>query len=173
MYFAYGAFEMIFPLYAKELAISPGFTGILLSVQLVGVILLKPLFGRASDKLGRLPMMTAGLAVCGVSFFLLAAIRSVYVLAPVIIIYGLGFALVTSSTNALAADVAKAGALGASLGIMSTLMDVGQTIGPPLVGGVSDAYSFSIGICVLGGIMLLAAIACFTWHMKRKRKEVT
>jgi len=171
MYFAYGAFEMIFPLYAKELDISPGFTGILLSVQLVGVILLKPLFGRASDKVGRLPMMIAGLSVCAVSFFLLAAIRSAYVLAPVIIVYGLGFALVTASTNALAADVAKAGAVGASLGIMSTLMDVGQTLGPPVVGGVSGTSGFSAGIGILGGIMLLAAAACTAWHIKEKRQK--
>ena len=168
MFFAYGAFEMIFPLYANELGIVPGFIGVLLSIQLVGVILLKPFFGRASDKLGRLPVMIAGLAICAMSFFLLAIFRSAYVLAPMIIIYGLGFALVTASTNALAADVAKAGALGASLGIMSTLMDVGQTFGPPVVGAVSDWQSFQAGISVLGAIMLLAAIACTVWHIKRK-----
>ena len=172
MFFAYGAFEMIFPLYASVLNIPAGIIGILLSIQLAGVILLKPFFGRASDKLGRLPVMITGLIVCSVSFFLLAGIRSVYVIAPVIIIYGLGFALVTASTNALAADVAKAGAMGASLGIMSTLMDVGQTFGPPVIGWLSDVYSYSAAIAVLGALMLLAAIACTVWHCKRRLKLV-
>jgi predicted MFS family arabinose efflux permease len=51
---------------------------------------------------------------------------------------------------------------------MSTLMDVGQTFGPPVVGAVSDWQSFQAGISVLGAIMLLAAIACTVWHIKRK-----
>jgi len=173
MFFAYGAFEMVFPLFAKEQNISSGLIGVLLSIQLVGVIIFKPFFGRLSDKLGRLPMMISGLLVCSVSFFLLAGIKSVYVLAPVIIIYGLGFALFTASTNALAADVAKIGAMGASLGMMSTLMDVGQTIGPPVIGGVSDAYSYSAGVNVIGAIMLLAAIACTIWHFKRKAAQIS
>jgi len=169
-YFAFGAFEMVLPLYAKQLDISPGQTGVLLSVQLVGVILLKPFFGRASDKLGRLPMMITGFLVCAFSFIMLAAIRSAFVLIPLIIVYGLGFALITASTNALAADVAKVGSMGASLGILSTLMDVGQTFGPPVIGGLSDSYGYSAGIGVLGAILLMAAIACIVWHMKQKRQ---
>ena len=169
MFLAYGAFEMLFPLYAMEMEITPGFIGILLSVQLVGVIILKPFFGRASDKLGRLPVIIAGLTVCSVSLFLLAAFRSIYLLTPMIIVFGLGFALVTSSTDALAADVAKAGAMGATLGIMATLMDVGQTIGPPVIGKVSDIFSFSVGISVLGALMLTAAIACTIWYVRSKR----
>ena len=166
-YFAYGAFEMIFPLYAKQLNMSPSVTGLLLSIQLIGIILLKPFFGRASDKLGRLPMMVTGLAVCAFSFFCIAAIHSVYILAPLIIIYGLGFALITASTSALAADVAKAGSMGATLGILSTLMDVGQTFGPPVIGGISAAYSYSLGIGVLGVIFSAAALMCVIWMLNR------
>jgi len=172
-YFAYGAFEMLFPLYAKQLNMSSGLIGLLLSVQLVGVILTKPVFGRASDKLGRLPMMIAGLLTCAFSFFLIAAIKSIYVLVPLIIIYGLGFALITSSTSALAADVAKVGAMGASLGILSTLMDVGQTIGPPVVGRISDAYSYAAGIVTLGIVLSVAALACFVWYLKDKAKQAS
>jgi MFS family permease len=171
IYFSYGALEMVFPLYAKAHGISSGMIGILLSIQLVGVILLKPFFGRASDKFGRLPVMIIGLLVCAFSFFFLSFAKTVYILAPVIIIYGLGFALVTASNSALAADVAKAGMLGASLGIIKTLMDVGQTFGPPVIGGIGDAFSYSTGIRVLGFISLAAAFACFIWFMKKKNAK--
>lgn len=171
VYFAYGAFEMIFPLYAKQIGMSPSQIGVLLGVQLAGIILFKPLFGRASDKLGRLPMMITGLLVCALSFLLLAVIKSVFVLIPLIIIYGLGFALITASTSAFAADVARQGQLGASLGILSTLMDVGQTFGPPAIGSVSDTYSYSAGIGVLGAVLLIAAFFCLVWYWKKRLSE--
>lgn len=167
LYFAYGAFEMIFPLYAKQIGMSPGQIGVLLGVQLVGIILFKPLFGRASDKLGRLPMMIIGLLVCAFSFILLAVTKSVFVLIPLIILYGLGFALTTASTSALAADSARQGQLGASLGVLSALMDVGQTFGPPAIGWVSDTYSYSAGIGILGIVLLTAAFFCVVWHWKK------
>jgi MFS family permease len=168
-YFAYGAFEMVFPLYAKQLGMSTGKIGLLLGIQLVGIILFKPVFGRASDKLGRLPMMVTGLLTCAASFFLLAVLKSTFAIIPLILIYGLGFALITASTSALAADVARKGQLGASLGILSTLMDVGQTVGPPVIGALSDAYSYATGIGVLGIVLLLAAIGCVIALVKQQR----
>ncbi|MBW7572978.1 MFS transporter [Caproiciproducens faecalis] len=169
-YFAYSAFEMIFPLYARQLGMSTGQIGFVLGAQLVGMILLKPAFGRVSDRVGRLPLMAAGLFVCAGSFFLLAAVSKVLIVIPLVVVYGLGFALITSGTNALAADVAQKGQLGASLGVMSTLMDVGQTLGPPAIGAVSDRYSYTAGIGTLGGILLLAAAGC-VFALLRQRKN--
>jgi MFS family permease len=168
-YFAYGAFEMVFPLYAKQLGMSTAEIGILLGVQLVGMVLLKPLFGRASDQFGRLPMVVTGLLACTLSFLLLAVLKSTFAIVPLILIYGLGFALITASTSALAADVAREGQLGASLGILSTLMDVGQTFGPPAIGALSDTYSYSVGIGALGIVLLLAAIGCIIALAKQHR----
>lgn len=170
-YFAYGAFEMVFPLYAKQLYMPTGEIGILLGIQLVGIILFKPLFGRASDQFGRLPMMVTGLLTCSISFFLLAILKSTFAIIPLIFIYGLGFALITASTSALAADVAHEGQLGASLGIMSTLMDVGQTFGPPVIGGISDIYSYSVGIGVLALLFLIAAIGCIIALINQHRTK--
>lgn len=134
----------------------------------MGTIELSSAFGRASDRLGRLPMMITGLLVCTLSFFLLAILKSTFAIIPLIIIYGLGFALITASTSALAADVAHKGQLGASLGVLSTLMDVGQTCGPPVIGALSDAYSYNIGIGVLGIVLLLAAIGCVITLLKQQ-----
>ena len=168
-YFAYGAFEMIFPLYAKHLGMPTGQIGVLLGLQLVGIILFKPLFGRASDAFGRLPMMVAGLLTCSLSFFLLAFLPSIPAITILIFTYGLGFALITASTSALASDVAHAGQLGASLGILNTLMDVGQTFGPPVIGAISDTFSYAAGIGFLGALLLLAALGCGIALAKQQR----
>ena len=166
-YFSYGAFEMIFPLYAKQLGMSTGEIGIILGIQLVGMVLFKPLFGRVSDQIGRLPMAFIGLLTCALSLFFIFVLKSIVGIIPLILIYGLGFALITASTSALAADVARKGQLGASLGILSTITDVGQTFGPPTIGAISDAYSYSTGIGILVIVLLIAAIGCIIALMKR------
>jgi hypothetical protein len=71
----------------------------------------------------------------------------------------------------LAADVARKGQLGASLGILSTLMDVGQTFGPPAIGAISDVFSYAAGIGVLGCILLLAAFGCVFALMRQGKFE--
>jgi len=96
-------------------------------------------------------------------------LKSTFAIIPLILIYGLGFALITASTSALAADVARKGQLGASLGVLSTLMDVGQTFGPPAIGAISDAYSYATGIGALGIVLLLAAIGCIIAMIKQNR----
>ena len=146
-----------------------GQIGVLLGLQLVGIILFKPLFGRASDAFGRLPMMVAGLLTCSLSFFLLAFLPSIPAITILIFTYGLGFALITASTSALASDVAHAGQLGASLGILNTLMDVGQTFGPPVIGAISDTFSYAAGIGFLGALLLLAALGCGIALAKQQR----
>jgi len=84
--------------------------------------------------------------------------KTIIFLAALIVIYGLGFAIITASMSALAADVAKEGQLGASLGVLSTLMDVGQTFGPPIIGVISGFYGNSLGIGALGILLSLAAV---------------
>ena len=156
VYFAHGAFEMIFPLYAAELGMSKAQIGTVMSIQMVGIIFLKPFFGRASDKIGRLPMIVIGLGMSAGVFFIMVFAEAVFILATLIVIYGLGFAIITASMSALAADVAKEGQVGASLGVLSTLMDVGQTLGPPIVGIISGFYGNSLGIGTLGVLLSLA-----------------
>jgi len=169
VYFSYGAFEMVFPLYAKGHSMSTSQIGLLLGVQLVGTILFKPVFGRASDKLGRLPMAITGLIACAAALFLLALIHTITAIISLMLLFGLGFALITASTSALAADVARIGQLGASLGILSTLMDVGQTFGPPTIGAISDRTSYNVGISVLGVIFTVAAIGCIIAMVKQQK----
>ncbi len=52
---------------------------------------------------------------------------------------------------------------------MSTMMDIGQTFGPPAIGAVSDVFSYTAGIAALGGILLLAAAGCI-FALIRQRK---
>ena len=101
--------------------------------------------------------------------FLLADHKSTIAIIPLIFAYGLWFELIAASTSALVADVAHEGQLGASLGVLSTLMDVGQTFGPPVIGVISNIYGYATGIRALGAVLLIATISSSIALMKQQR----
>jgi MFS family permease len=162
-YFAYGAIETYLPRYLTErtnfstLAIGSLFTG-----QIVVVALTKPLMGRLSDRQGRIPIIISGLILGGLVTAALAFTVNWFVLIVLIGLFGLGLATVTASTSALVADISRAANRGSALGLLSTIMDIGQSLGPILTGvmlGVilGDAQ-YKIVFSVVGGLMIVGSI---------------
>jgi len=158
-FLVFGAVEAFLALYAASVGIASWQIGIILGVQLVAVVLIKPLMGKVSDRLGRRAVILPGLAIGAISVALLPLTRDVYSLAFLSLVFGIGFATVTSSTSALVADVAKAGQFGASLGVLRTIMDVGQTIGPVLTGWLVGTWGYGAAFPVLAAVLLISACA--------------
>ena len=72
--------------------------------------------------------------------------------------FGLGFATVTSSTSALVADLTRNGRFGSSMGVLRTVMDVGQSIGPVLTGWMVSSAGYAQAFFLLAAILLGAAL---------------
>jgi MFS family permease len=140
-YYVFGAVEYFLVGYLQDVAKLDAFQiGIVLGSQIVAVILAKPFMGRVSDKIGRRTPIIAGSVVSGLPLLLIPFSTQLAALVFLSIVYGLGFAVVTSSTSALASELAPRNLTGAAMGFLGMTMDVGQTIGP-LVTGVVAATS--------------------------------
>ena len=72
--------------------------------------------------------------------------------------YGLGFAMVISSTSPIMVEVNPESLVGTSMGFLSTMMDVGQAIGP-IISGVILASILSYSGLFSSLTLLLAASA--------------
>ena len=72
--------------------------------------------------------------------------------------FGLGVAIVTPSTTALVADLAKTGRMGSAMGVFGTIWDSGEAAGPILAGFLIASLSYSNGFLMISGIMVLAAV---------------
>ena len=162
-YLVFGAIEAFLALYAAGLGIPAWQIGIILGVQLVSIVFAKPLMGRISDQVGRRRVILPGLVLGAASVLLLPLVEGFAGLAALSLAFGLGFATVTSSTAALVADLTRNGRFGASMGVLRTVMDVGQSIGPVLtgwmvvVGGYGGAFTLLAAI-LLGATLLLAVM---------------
>ncbi len=157
-YLVFGAVEAFLALFAASLGIPAWQIGVILGVQLVSIVLIKPIMGRVSDKGGRTRIIIPGLLIGALSVALLPHLPYFFGLCALSLVFGIGFAMVTSSTSALVADLTKNGEYGSSMGVLRTVMDVGQTIGPVLTGWVVGVYGYTSAFTLLGAISLGAAL---------------
>jgi MFS family permease len=118
---------------------------------------MKPLMGRVSDRVGRRQIIIPGLLVGAISIVLLPCLPNFIGLSALSLVFGLGFATVTSSTAALVADLTRDGRYGSSMGVLRTVMDVGQSIGPVLTGWMVAAAGYGSAFMLLAGILAGAA----------------
>ena len=154
-YFVFGAVEAFLAVYAASLAIAAWIIGIILGVQLVSIVLIKPVMGRLSDRAGRRPVIVSGLIIGGISVGLVPLFVDPLLLALLSLGFGLGFAAVTSSTTALVGDLSREGSMGSSIGVLRTVMDIGQSAGPAVTGLVISAHGYGRAFALLAGLLLL------------------
>jgi len=159
-YFAYGCLETFLPIYLNEkLGYSAWQIGLLFTVQILTATFTKPVMGRLSDRYGRVPLITAGLVLGGIATATLILSSNYFVIAALIAVFGLGLATVTASTSCLVADLSRSQGRGGALGILSSIMDVGQSAGPMVAGALITAYSYRFTFGVVGaGLVVISLV---------------
>jgi MFS transporter, DHA1 family, multidrug resistance protein len=166
-YFAYGSIETFLPVYLNEkLGYTAWEIGLLFTVQILAATLTKPIMGRLSDRYGRLPLITAGLALGGIATAILILSSNYFIIAALIAAFGLGLATVTASTSALVADLSRSQGRGGALGILSSIMDIGQSTGPMVAGALITATSYRMTFGIVG--VALVVISLIYWLGMRR-----
>jgi len=112
--------------------------------------------GRLSDRIGRKPIIIAGLVLLGPSTLLLGYANSVLQLTILRLLQGIGSAAVAAPAFAVAADMAQAGGEGRQMSILTMGFGLGIALGP-LLAGVLAVYSFVLPFIVGGLFSLLGA----------------
>ena len=157
-YLVFGAIEAFLALFAASLGIPAWQIGVILGVQLVCIVFTKPLMGKISDRVGRKRVIIPGLLIGAASIVLLPYAPNFVGLTVLSLAFGLGFATVTSSTTAWVADLTQNNRFGSSMGVLRTVMDVGQSIGPVLTGWMVGYAGYGSAFTLLAVVLLGAAL---------------
>lgn len=144
-YFAFGAFETFLPILLASRGMSAYETGIIFAVQVLIIAATKPLFGRVADRVDKRVQILVGIVLTGVSIALVPFCQSFAQFLIVSSLFGLGISISTVATTAYIADVARKEQIGASMGALSSIMDIGQSTGPLVTGMVITAIGYTSG----------------------------
>jgi MFS family permease len=156
-----GALEAFLPIYAVTVVGLNEFqAGLLWGVQVLVTILSKPLMGRISDRYGRRPLINGGMVLCALSFAAIPLLHNFYPLLITATFFGLGEALVTSSSAALVADICRQRHFGTAMGTFGTIFDVGHAAGPIVAGLLLARMDYLPAFWIMGAV-LLASIPVF------------
>jgi MFS family permease len=149
-----GMLNAFLPLYALEvLNLSGSALGWLFGVQTVTTLLVRPLIGLLSDRVGRRIVIVTGLMICSAAVFSLSLVSGLPSIVVVMMSYAAGVGITTAATSAFITDITRRARYGAAHGVFGTIYDVGDALGP-LAGGVLVAV---VGYARM--FQLMAAVA--------------
>jgi MFS family permease len=171
-YYTFGAYEFYLVGYATSIGLDALSIGIISGAQLAAIALVKPFAGKFSDKIGRKTPIVAGLLIGSAPLIITPFTSSFFELVLVSIVYGIGFSFVTSSTGPLVSDLVSKELYGSALGFLSTIMDIGQTLGPIITGFIFATTLGYIGAFTSLGIILLVFSLGFSLQQVIKEKNI-
>jgi MFS family permease len=167
-YFAFGAFETFLPVFLFSLGISAFQTGIIFAFQVLIIAASKPFFGMVADRVDKRFQIAAGLIITGCSVAVIPLTSSFSLFLVISAVFGMGMSLSTVATSAYVADVAKKEQIGASMGALSSIMDIGQSTGPLITGiiitmagyssGFFASFLLAVGITVIFAVSVTAPV---------------
>ena len=140
-FFLYGAYEFFIPLYWEEVVNMPEWVaGPLFTILTATILVTGPIIGRVSDTRDRVPFIILGLCAMSILSILAVCIPNVLIQLALVIPFGIAIAATDSTTSPLVTERVGPQLKGTALGFLSTIMDVGHSSGP-FVLGLLLAYS--------------------------------
>ena len=155
----YGIIIPLLPFYAEEFQAGPAALGILIASFAIMQFLFGPLLGRASDKIGRKPILLLSLLLSFIGFTIFSFANSYPMLLFSRIVAGI--ATERAVAQAYIADVTDYKNRTKELGKIGAALGAGFIIGPSL-GGVLSVYGYAVpgyAAMILTSINMLSVIS--------------
>lgn len=131
-------------------------TGLIVSVTTISYLLIQPVAGWLADKYNpiiilRLGMLLSIIAAASVPFL------TGTLLIITCIVAGIGIGVVWTNSDAMISSLAKENEMGATMGAAGSFKELGDMIGPLLMGVISQSLSLQWGfvICAIIGFLVL------------------
>lgn len=161
----FGIVLPLLPLYARDLFGADGFqVGLLVAVYSLVQLVMAPLWGRLSDRVGRRPVLILGLLGSAAAYVIFARADSLAMLFLSRIVGGIGGSTIPVA-QAYIADVTPPTRRAGNLGLIGAAFGFGFVIGPALGGVLADVTPASPAApgYTAAALCLVNALAALIW----------
>ncbi len=158
----FGIILPLLPFFASDFGASGFEVGLLVTVYSVIQLVMAPMWGRLSDRIGRRPILIVGLVGSAASYVLFATAGSLSLLFLSRIVGGFGGSTIPVA-QAYIADLTPPSKRAGSMGLIGAAFGLGFVIGPAL-GGILSTISYAAagftaaGICLVNAVVAAAAL---------------
>jgi MFS family permease len=159
------------PLHGRQIGIDIDRVGLMISTVYLGSAFLRVLAGRASDRIGRSPVILLGLITCAGATFLISITNREILLHIATLLYGVGMGSTLPATAALVADVAPVQMMGFAMGLNSSLFNAGLAIGATGLGIVAASSGFA-RMYLVTAVTISAAVILILVLTRQKRQAI-
>ncbi|MEJ8803050.1 MFS transporter [Pontibacter sp. H249] len=139
----FASFNMIIPELPDYLTSLGGeeYKGLIISLFTLTAGLSRPFSGKLADKIGRIPVMMVGGAVCVLAGFIYPVTGSVAAFLLLRFLHGFSTGFTPTGTSAYVADVVPVERRGEAMGLIGLSGSLGMAAGPALGGAIANQFS--------------------------------
>lgn len=158
-YFMVNGVLNFLPEYLRETkSFPPALAGGTFALLFVFGIAVKPLSGAISDRFSRYAVSVVGMCLAAAALLALVVADTVATVVVAVGCFAVGYKTQFPVIDAILLDAAPDANVGSDLGAARTLFLGLGGLGPAFVGGVADAFGFTVAFAALAGTLVVAAV---------------
>ncbi|RAU82208.1 MFS transporter [Pontibacter arcticus] len=141
----FASFNMIIPELPDYLSSLGGadYKGLIIALFTLTAGLSRPFSGQLADKLGRIPVMVVGGAVCVLAGFIYPITGSVAAFLLLRLLHGFSTGFTPTGTSAYVADIIPLDRRGEAVGMLGLAGSLGMAAGPAVGGAIANHFSLN------------------------------
>ncbi len=141
-----GSFNMIIPELPAYLSDMGGaeYKGLIISLFTLTAGLSRPISGKLTDIIGRMPVIGFGSVVCIICSFLYPLLTTVSLFLFLRLAHGFSTGFTPTAISAYVADIAPIERRGEAMGIIGVSINIGSSLTPPIGSWIASNYSLNI-----------------------------
>ncbi len=168
----FGIITPFFPFFAKQLGASSFQLGLMVTLFSLAQVIAAPFWGRLSDRLGRKPILVAGLVGYALSYYLLIISPNIPVLMLARVVGGLLSASAFPSAQAYLVDLTSAEKRGYGMANMAAASNLGFLLGPAM-GSLFSIFGIKAAFAIGGTLILLTGGLAALFLPASGRREIS